>query len=80
MFSLESLWTLNYVLALLPPLGIGLFVAFREGEGLLSLGEAYVSSLSCTMPISVLKVCAGSGGLVMVVETYFSVQLKSRPS
>ena len=30
-FSLESLWTLGYVLAPLPPLGIGLSVAVREG-------------------------------------------------
>ena len=30
-FSLESLWTLDYVLAPLPPLGIGLSVAVREG-------------------------------------------------
>ena len=32
-FSLESLWTLDYVLAILPPLGIGLSVAVREGGG-----------------------------------------------
>ena len=32
-FSLESLWTLDYVLAPLPPLGIGLSVAVREGVG-----------------------------------------------
>ena len=31
-FSLESPWTLDYVLAPLPPLGIGLSVAVREGE------------------------------------------------
>ena len=31
--SLESPWTLDYVLAPLPPLGIGLSVAVREGVG-----------------------------------------------
>ena len=63
-----------------PPLGIGLFVAVGGGEELLSLWEAYVSSLSLLLPISVLKVCGGAGGWVMVVETYFSVPLKSRQS
>ena len=32
-FSLESPWTLDYVLAPLPPLGIGFSVAVREGGG-----------------------------------------------
>ena len=32
-FSLESPWTLDYVLAPLPQLGIGLSVAVREGGG-----------------------------------------------
>ena len=32
-FSLESPWTLDYVLAPLLPLGIGLSVAVREGRG-----------------------------------------------
>ena len=32
-FSLESPWTLDYVLAPLPPLGIVLSVAVREGGG-----------------------------------------------
>ena len=34
-FSLEILWTLDYVLAPLPPLGIGLSVAVRGGGGLI---------------------------------------------
>ena len=47
-FSLESPWTLDYVLAPLPPLGIGLSVAVREGGGaFFSLREAYV--LSCSL-------------------------------
>ena len=32
-FSLESPWTLDYVLAPVPPLGIGLSVAVRERGG-----------------------------------------------
>ena len=34
-FSLESPWTLDYVLAPLLPLGIGLSVAVREGGGVM---------------------------------------------
>ena len=32
-FSLESPWTLDYVLAPLPPLGIGFSVAVRDWRG-----------------------------------------------
>ena len=63
-FSSESPWTLNHVLAPLPPLGIGLSVAVREGVGsFFSLREAYVLSFSlllCLEPCE--KFSVGDGG------------------
>ena len=80
MFSLDSLWTLDYILAPLPPLGIGLSLAVGEG------GEGGVNSSALGKPMYQLLAsyyaykCSKSLWLVVVVETYFSVQLKSRPS
>ena len=63
-FSLESPWTLDYVLAPIPPLGIRL--AVREGRGpFFSLREAYVLSFSlllCLEPCE--KFSVGGGGWV----------------
>ena len=50
-FSLESPWTLDYVLAPLPPLGIGLSVAARGIGEFISLREAYNVSLKLLLCI-----------------------------
>ena len=65
MFSLESHWTLDYVLAPHPPLGIELSVAVIEGGGegsFFSLREAYVLSFSlllCLEPCKKFSVVVG---------------------
>ena len=69
MFSLESPWTLDYVLAPLPPLGIGLSVAVTErgGEGsFFSLREAYVLSFSLLLCLEPCKKFSVVGGWVVV--------------
>ena len=83
MFSLESPWTLDYVMAPLPPLGIGLSVAVREGgEGsFFSLRKAYVLSFSlllCLEPCEKFSVGGGGWWVVVVVYSEFSVLLWSK--
>ena len=57
------------------PLEIGLSVAVNGG-GFLSLRIAYKLSLSLLLRLELFKKVV----VVVGVETYFSVQLKSRPS
>ena len=71
-FNLERLWTLDKVFVL-PTLEIGLSVAVGGGGVILSLREAYILSLSLLLCLEPLKSLWW-----VVVETYYSVQLKSR--
>ena len=51
------------------------------GEGgFLRLRVAYILSLSLLLRLELFKKFVVVGGWWVVVETYFSVQLKSRPS
>ena len=54
-------------------------VSWRGGV-ILSLRKAYISGLSLLLCLELLKKFVVVGGGWVVVETYFSVQLKPRPS